>query len=189
MIRQYNNRTVQVENGVTKYLADIFCNSTDTKPTANLVNGSKLTEVDTGKTFLYDEADTEWVEYSAGGGGGGGGDVVFEITNLTMSPQGSNVAITSGTINTTWSELTSAINNGKRVVFHTTVSAGSGNTTVLETRITAVNYYDGAATQIVTGAILEYSLMPAAAELHLYEDELEEDVVDIRGWLITLITE
>ena len=73
MIRQYNNRTVQVENGVTKYLADIFCNSTDTKPTANLVNGSKLTEVDTGKTFLYDEADTEWVEYSAGGGGGGGG--------------------------------------------------------------------------------------------------------------------
>ena len=69
MIRQYNNRTVQVENGVTKYLADIFCNSTDTKPTANLVNGSKLTEVDTGKTFLYDEGGSEWVEYSAGGGG------------------------------------------------------------------------------------------------------------------------
>ena len=80
MIRQYNNRTVQVENGVTKYLADIFCNSTDTKPTANLVNGSKLTEVDTGKTFLYDEGGSEWVEYSAGGGGGGGVCVTF--TNL-----------------------------------------------------------------------------------------------------------
>ena len=78
MIRQYNNRTVQVENGVTKYLADIFCNSTDTKPTANLVNGSKLTEVDTGKTYLYDEGGSEWVEYSAGGGGGG---VMVTLTN------------------------------------------------------------------------------------------------------------
>lgn len=107
MIRQYNNRTVQVENGVTKYLADIFCNSTDTKPTANLVNGSKLTEVDTGKTFLYDEADTEWVEYSAGGGGGGIMCITF--TNIIPTSETSFTATPDKTFN----EVCAAFEAGK----------------------------------------------------------------------------
>ena len=74
MIRQYNNKLVVIESdGTTLNLADIYCNSDDTKPTENLANGSKLTEVDTGKTYLFDEDNEEWVEYSAGGGGGGTG--------------------------------------------------------------------------------------------------------------------
>lgn len=83
MIRTYNKQTVVVEQGVAKYLADIFCNSADTKPTDGLVNGSKLTEVDTGKTYLFDEANTEWVEYAEGGGGGGSSDLtVFTVSSI-----------------------------------------------------------------------------------------------------------
>ena len=109
MIRTYNKQTVVVENGVTKYLADIFCNSTDTKPTANLVNGSKLTEVDTGKTFLYDEANTEWVEYAEGGGEGG--TVVVTFTDVTPV---SETEFTS-TASMTGAEILDAILAGKSV--------------------------------------------------------------------------
>lgn len=68
MIRQYNNTLVSVNNGEAVNVAEIFCNSTDTKPTSGLANGSKLTEVDTGKTYLFDEVNAEWNEYSGGGG-------------------------------------------------------------------------------------------------------------------------
>lgn len=68
MIRQYNNTLVSVNNGEAVNVAEIFCNSTDTKPTSGLANGSKLTEVDTGKTYLFDEVNSEWNEYSGGGG-------------------------------------------------------------------------------------------------------------------------
>lgn len=68
MIRQYNNTLVSVNNGEVVNVAEIFCNSTDTKPTSGLANGSKLTEVDTGKTYLFDEVNAEWNEYSGGGG-------------------------------------------------------------------------------------------------------------------------
>ena len=128
MIRQYNNRTVQVENGVTKYLADIFCNSTDTKPTANLVNGSKLTEVDTGKTFLYDEADTEWVEYSAGGGGGGSVCVTF--TDITPTSPTSFTAMASMTS----TEIETAMLEGKFVYALLDVRAMSMGVVALASR-------------------------------------------------------
>lgn len=112
MIRQYNNRTVQVENGVTKYLADIFCNSTDTKPTANLVNGSKLTEVDTGKTYLFDEVNEEWTEYSEGGGSGSGGGV--EVVTFTDITPASDTVFTA-TASMTGTEILTAILEGKSV--------------------------------------------------------------------------
>lgn len=35
--------------------------STDTKPT-NERNGSLFLEMDTGKVFVYDEANTQWLE-------------------------------------------------------------------------------------------------------------------------------
>ena len=37
----------------TNYI-EAFCISTDTKPSGNICIGSKLTEVDTGKVYLYD---------------------------------------------------------------------------------------------------------------------------------------
>lgn len=39
-----------------------FCLSTDTKPTEDLVNGSILVEIDTGKVFFFNEAGAVWVE-------------------------------------------------------------------------------------------------------------------------------
>lgn len=36
--------------------------STDEKPTEGVLTGSRFTEVDTGKVFLYDEAGTRWLE-------------------------------------------------------------------------------------------------------------------------------
>ena len=44
---------------------EYFGLSTDSKPT-NAHNGDKYTEINTGKTFLYDEAGAQWVEYSGG---------------------------------------------------------------------------------------------------------------------------
>lgn len=69
MIRIFNKQLVAVESG-SVYVADIYCDSSDTKPTTELANGSTLTEVDTGKKYLFNEATTSWVEVSGGGGGG-----------------------------------------------------------------------------------------------------------------------
>lgn len=43
-------------------------NSSDTKPTAGIVTGSKFEEVDTGKEFLFDEDSLEWVAQNSGNG-------------------------------------------------------------------------------------------------------------------------
>lgn len=36
--------------------------STDSKPTANVANGSVFIEMNTGKVFMFDEAGVQWVE-------------------------------------------------------------------------------------------------------------------------------
>ena len=39
--------------------------SSDTKPTGNgVVNGSRFLEIDTGKTYMYDAAGSQWLEYT-----------------------------------------------------------------------------------------------------------------------------
>lgn len=38
------------------------CLSYDVKPTENIMNGSKLIEMDTGKVYLFDEANSVWWE-------------------------------------------------------------------------------------------------------------------------------
>lgn len=45
---------------VQKFICQIACLSTDTKPTADIVTGSIATEVDTGDVYLFDEASTTW---------------------------------------------------------------------------------------------------------------------------------
>ena len=65
--------------------------STDSKPTSSIEglyipNGSVFTEVDTGKTFMFDIDNTEWHEVSIGGGGGASGGIVLvgvTTTDLT----------------------------------------------------------------------------------------------------------
>ena len=38
------------------------CLSTDTKPTTDIMNGSKLLEMDTGKLYAFDEDGEAWLE-------------------------------------------------------------------------------------------------------------------------------
>lgn len=65
--------------------------STDTKPTTTIdgmgiPNGSVYTEVDTGKTYMFDKENTTWYEVSIGGGGGGtqGGIILVGETTTQL---------------------------------------------------------------------------------------------------------
>ena len=58
--------------------------STDSKPAGR--NGDKFTEMDSGKTFLYNETGAAWVEQPAsGGGGGGGGSSDLSLATVTLT--------------------------------------------------------------------------------------------------------
>lgn len=48
-----------------KYYVEAAGLSTDPKPTLTLITGSRFVEVDTGKTYLYDEMGVEWHEATA----------------------------------------------------------------------------------------------------------------------------
>ena len=59
--------TVNTHKNNILYGHDVRLLSTDTKPTANIPNGSTCIEIDTGKGFLFDAENQEWVELPAGG--------------------------------------------------------------------------------------------------------------------------
>ena len=46
--------------------SEMFGLSTDSKPTAGLISGSKFTEVDTGDIYLFDEEGKTWAKVHAG---------------------------------------------------------------------------------------------------------------------------
>ena len=82
MITETNVRGVQ--NG--KKLVSLALKSTDSKPTSGVMNGSTCIEVNTGKTYVYDEEGSEWTEISSsGGGGGGGGSSDFSTAEVTFN--------------------------------------------------------------------------------------------------------
>ena len=61
-------RTI-VENAFVtgKTYVEMFGKSTDIKPLAGIVTGSKFTEVDTGDVYLFDESgDGTWTKVAAG---------------------------------------------------------------------------------------------------------------------------
>lgn len=43
--------------------AEGVCLSSDAKPTAGIVNGSKLIEMDTSKIYIFDEVNATWREF------------------------------------------------------------------------------------------------------------------------------
>ena len=54
--------------------------STDDKPTGlNIGNGWSFIEMDTGKVYFYNAADSEWIEFAGSGGGGQGGNSVLVV--------------------------------------------------------------------------------------------------------------
>lgn len=50
------------KSDMDRALADSFCLSTDTKPTAGIANGSLLLEMDTSKIYAFDEQNQTWLE-------------------------------------------------------------------------------------------------------------------------------
>ena len=61
--------TERAYDGLKKYIEAAGL-STDTKPTAGIITGSKFTEVDTGAEYYFDETAGTWAE--------GGGDVAVD---------------------------------------------------------------------------------------------------------------
>ena len=54
-------RAIATEDNTLEYI-EIACLSGDTKPTTGIITGSIAKEVDTGKTFRFNEAGAAWVE-------------------------------------------------------------------------------------------------------------------------------
>ena len=44
-------------------LVEGYALENDTKPTDGIATGSKITEIDTGKTYIFDEAAGSWSEF------------------------------------------------------------------------------------------------------------------------------
>lgn len=60
--------------------------STDTKPTGAVLNGREFKEMDTGKKYLFDAENGEWLEQpEEGGGGGGGSSTLSGLTDVDIS--------------------------------------------------------------------------------------------------------
>ena len=63
MISTTTSNLLRWENGAAVFYVEIACLSTDTKPTDGIVTGSMCIEVDTGKVYLFNEANGgSWVE-------------------------------------------------------------------------------------------------------------------------------
>ena len=56
--------TISRNKDLDSWLNDVRCLSTDVKPTENIPNGSTCIEIDTGKKYLFDEAEKVWNEIS-----------------------------------------------------------------------------------------------------------------------------
>ena len=53
------------ENGTSIYYLEISGDSTETKPTTGVADGSVFIESDTGKVFFFNEKSGSWVEQFA----------------------------------------------------------------------------------------------------------------------------
>ena len=89
-------------------LVELAGNSADTKPTTGIVTGSVFHEVDTGKTYMYDEDATEWVATGSGNGKTSivgatvtlGSAVTYDGTEKTKSVSSVKIGNTTLTVNT-----------------------------------------------------------------------------------------
>lgn len=63
MIRKVVNKPFTDDKN---YVEMFGLSSTDDKPTAGIITGSKFTEVDTGDVYLFDEVSGTWAKVAAG---------------------------------------------------------------------------------------------------------------------------
>lgn len=55
------NKSYQYFGGDLVTKCEVFCKSTDTKPTEGIPNGASLTEIDTGNFYFFDGDTSQWV--------------------------------------------------------------------------------------------------------------------------------
>lgn len=55
------NKSYQYFGGDLVTKCEVFCKSTDTKPTDGIPNGASLTEIDTGNFYFFDGDTSQWV--------------------------------------------------------------------------------------------------------------------------------
>ena len=63
-VREYNHKEDKYKKS-GKAFRDFYGKSTDTKPTEGLLTGSTFYEIDTGKTYMFDEdgaPGSEWID-------------------------------------------------------------------------------------------------------------------------------
>lgn len=119
--------------------------STDTKPTGAVLNGREFREMDTGKKYLFDAENGEWLEQpEEGGGGGGGSSTLSGLTDVDISNPtdgqtlvynatsgkwengaggGGGVMVihdVNGTLDKTWQEIVNALSTQSVVMFSAT---------------------------------------------------------------------
>ena len=62
-IQRVTSGTLQeIVNNDENYIAEIYCDSTETKPTENIADGSKALETDTGDWYLFNEKSGSWIK-------------------------------------------------------------------------------------------------------------------------------
>lgn len=61
-MRELESRIVAVENGENIIYKEISGDSTDTKPTACVCDGSLFVESDTGDVYFFNEESGDWVK-------------------------------------------------------------------------------------------------------------------------------
>ena len=94
--------------GDNKVLIEAACLKTDSKPTTDIANGSKCIEMDTGKTYMFNEEDSEWEELPSSGGGGGGAEPL-----IVTHTDDIDVGVTR--LNVTFGELFEAFESGASI--------------------------------------------------------------------------
>ena len=55
------NKSFQYFGGDIITKCEVFCKSTDAKPTEDIPNGASLTEIDTGNFYFFDGETSQWV--------------------------------------------------------------------------------------------------------------------------------
>ena len=97
-----------------------FCTSSESKPTENIKNGSKLTELDTGDVYFYDE-DIGWQKVVVGESGGS------DLPEVTASDKDKYLHTNSSTGDLEWS----AVSGGGAFVVDTSIQGEEGNYTLV----------------------------------------------------------
>ncbi len=108
-MRILNGRVVEKRygtDGSVTYVnyAEVYGLSTDTKPTSGFCSGSRLTEVDTGKVYLYDETSGAWLQSTGTSVSGAtvtlGSSLTYtgqELTQAVSTVKVGSTTLTSGT--------------------------------------------------------------------------------------------